>query len=129
MKPFATINHNTDESKRVTLYDNDGIVWASSETDGEEPYNTSVETERAPSAWGGDEWDYRSAIYPTPWRVEYQKRFPSWHDQSLPSIVDANGEFVCGMVQHANHPGTYDAIAVETAKRIVEAVNREDYLS
>lgn len=57
MKAFATIRHNDDDTQRVTLYDNNGIVWAAAE--GEEPYNTDTPTERASTSWGGEEWDYQ----------------------------------------------------------------------
>lgn len=61
--------------------------------------------------------------HPTPWRVEYNRRFPEWHEKSLPFIVDANGIAIVKMPQHNWHPGLYDELADKTAHQIVTAVN------
>jgi hypothetical protein len=61
--------------------------------------------------------------HPTPWRVEYTRHDRSWHPRSRATVVDAHGELVAAMPQTVDHPGEYDAIADETAKRIVAAVN------
>lgn len=61
--------------------------------------------------------------HPKPWKIAYNQRFPEWHPQSQPRIVDANGDTVCEMPQTGNHPGDFDAAAVEAAQVIVSAVN------
>ncbi len=61
--------------------------------------------------------------HPTPWKVAYWRRCLEWHPQSRPYIVDAADETVCEMPQTVGHPGVFDAVAVETAQRIVAAVN------
>jgi len=55
----ATIAHNDQDGKRVTLYTRSGDqnVWAAAE--GEEPYRTDVDVDRLESAWSGPQWDLR----------------------------------------------------------------------
>jgi len=50
----ATIAHNDQDGKRVTLYTRSGDqnVWAAAE--GEEPYRTDVDVDRLESAWYGN---------------------------------------------------------------------------
>lgn len=67
--------------------------------------------------------------HPTPWVVAYHQRFPGWDENSMPHIRDANGDLVCEMPQNVGHPGEYDRVADETAKRIVAAVNAKAVLS
>lgn len=66
---------------------------------------------------------YDMASHPTPWKVSYWQRCPEWDRHSGPHIVDAKGDLVCELPVNVGHPGDYDAIADETAYRIVEAVN------
>lgn len=63
--------------------------------------------------------------HPTPWKVVYNQRFPTWHEKSSPSVVDANNEYIFCPPQSKDigHPGEYDQLADETAHRIVNAVN------
>lgn len=67
--------------------------------------------------------------HPTPWQVRYWQRFPEWDERSCPRIVDADGELVCAFPQSVFHPGAYDKLADETAKRIVEAMNGQAQLT
>ncbi len=62
-------------------------------------------------------------MHPLPWSVKYWRRCPEWHPQSCPYIVDRDGETVVTMPLTVGHPGEYDAVADETARRIVDAVN------
>ena len=61
--------------------------------------------------------------HPTPWRVEYYRRCPEWHEKSRPRIKDANNCIVCEMPMNVGHPGEYDFIADKTAHEIIAAVN------
>lgn len=62
---------------------------------------------------------------PRPWRVVYGQLFDTWHPQSSPYVVDADGEFVLRPPQSADigHPGEYDAKADAIAQAVVFAVN------
>ena len=73
----------------------------------------------------GSSYRKNAMIHPKPWRVEYLQRFPKWHKQSMPYIVDACDNIVCEMpmTEGINHPGLYDEVAVQTAKEIVQSVN------
>lgn len=60
-----------------------------------------------------------------PFRVEYQRMFPGWHEHCGPYVVDANGVVVCYMQQNVGHPGNYDEQADKYAKLFVESANKE----
>lgn len=61
--------------------------------------------------------------FPLPWRVDYYRRCPEWHEKSRPLIRDATGAIVVEMYQNVFHPGEYDFMADRTANEIVNAVN------
>lgn len=61
--------------------------------------------------------------HPTPWRVEYYRRCPEWHEKSRPRVKDANNCIVFEMPMNVGHPGEYDFIADKTAQSIIDAVN------
>lgn len=60
---------------------------------------------------------------PTPWSVEYRRRYSEWHEKSCPYIADALGAIVVEMPQNVRHPGLYDELADNSAHQIVDAVN------
>jgi hypothetical protein len=62
--------------------------------------------------------------YRLPWRVEYWRRCPEWHEKSNPFIVDADDKTVVEMFQHVGHQGEYDLIADTMAHAIVDAMNK-----
>ena len=64
--------------------------------------------------------------HPLPWRVEYHQRFPTWHEKSMPKVVDAWGNFIVAPLQRVGHPGEYDEEADQIAHQIVAGVNAHE---
>jgi hypothetical protein len=60
------------------------------------------------------------------WKIKYYRRCPEWHEQCSPYIVNEKDEKIVEIPCFVNHPGEFDAKALEIAETIVRAVNSID---